>query len=89
MSTRQTATEVVDRIDQEIEEMTRLAAGPCIDALVEWSDRDAYREAMRRGHGLKAVQTLRRVLAGEIEAAGDADAPKSKGRRGSRKRKPN
>lgn len=74
-----TAAEVLERIDAELRELQAKAAGPCIDALVEWTDRDAYREAMRRAYGLKAVQTLRDKLAGEIEQADLAEqaGPKS------------
>jgi hypothetical protein len=64
-----TASEVLERIDAEIEKMQHAAAGPCIDALIEWTDREAYREAMRRAYALKAVQGLREALSKEIEPA--------------------
>lgn len=82
-----TASEVLDRIDQAIDEMQRAAAGPCIDALIEWSDREAYRDAMRKAHGLKAVQALRTLLAGEIERPVPSTEPQETStRRGSRKK---
>ena len=73
-----TAAEVLQRIDEEIENMERAAAGPCIDALIEWSDREAYRDAMRKAYGLKAIQSLRQTLAGEIENG--AEAPRRRKR---------
>ena len=62
-----TATEVLSRIDAQIEKMQAEAVGPCIDALIEWQDREAYRDAMRKAYGLKAVIALRQNLADEIE----------------------
>jgi len=82
-----TANDVLDLIDREIDEMQRAAAGPCIDALVEWSDRDAYREAMRRAYGLKAVQALRDSLAGQVEGGnGTEQAASAAKRRGTKKK---
>jgi hypothetical protein len=63
----------LDAIDRTIEKMQAEAAGPCIDALIEWTDRDAYREAMRRAYGLKAVRALRERLAGEVEESAVPD----------------
>lgn len=62
-----TATEVIEAIDRTIERMQAEAVGPCIDALIEWTDRDAYKDAMRRAYGLKAVRALRDTLAAEVE----------------------
>ena len=62
-----TAAEVLDRIDEAIEGLKNEAAEPAIDALVDWGDREAYREAMKRAHGLKAVRALRESLAKEIK----------------------
>jgi len=59
--------EVLERIDTAIEKMQAEAVGPCIDALIEWTDRDAYKDAMRRAYGLKAVRALREKLAAEME----------------------
>ncbi len=57
-----TLTEVYAVIDKRIEQMQQEAAGPCIDALLDSVDRDGYREAIRRGSALKAVQALRAHL---------------------------
>jgi hypothetical protein len=81
-----TATEVLARIDAQIEKMQADAVGPCIDALLEWQDREAYRDAMRRAYGLKAVIALRQNLADEIELNGSAAELAGKPRRRSGKR---
>ena len=62
-----TAREVLEAVDRAIEKMQAEAVGPCIDALIEWTDRDAYKDAMRRAYGLKAVRALREQLADEVE----------------------
>jgi len=64
-----TATEVLAWMDGEIEQMQLRAAGPCIDALIEWADREAYREAMKRAHSLKAVERLRAKLTDLVEVS--------------------
>lgn len=63
-----TAKDVLERIDVLIGIMQADAVGPCVDALIEWTDREAYWEAKRRAYGLKAVQKLRDKLGSEIES---------------------
>jgi hypothetical protein len=58
----QTIAEVFRIIDEEIAELEREAAGPCIDAMVDQIDRETFREAIRKASGLKAVKALRKRL---------------------------
>jgi hypothetical protein len=64
MSASETVTvvEVLRIADEEIQELERKAAGPCIDALLEPVDRDSFREAIRRASELKGAKALRRRL---------------------------
>lgn len=62
-----TANEVIERIDEELEQMEAAAAGPCIDLVTDHVDRDAYRDALKRAFGLQAVRQLRERLAREID----------------------
>jgi len=81
-----TAMDVINAIERRIEVMRAEAVGPCIDALLEWSDRDAYREAMRRATSLKAVEHLRDSLVDLVETAPTAPparvTPRPTNRRG-------
>jgi hypothetical protein len=77
-----TATEVLEAIDNRIERMRGEAVGPCVDALLEWADREAYREAMKRAHALKAIERLRSDLATEIEATPNGESRAKRRRRG-------
>lgn len=61
-----TAQQVLSAIDERIADLEQRAARPCIDALMGDGDREDYREAMRLGAGLKALQELRAEIAPQI-----------------------
>jgi hypothetical protein len=65
-----TATEVLSWMDDTIANLERDAAGPMTDALIEWTDREAYRDAMRKAYGLKAIRELRDQLGRVVEPNG-------------------
>ena len=58
---------MLEWFDGRLEELEQQAAGPCIVAMTDWGDREAYREAMRRANGLQEVRRLRAALAKEVE----------------------
>jgi hypothetical protein len=63
-----TATEVLDAIREEIAVLEMEAVGPCVDALVDDVDREAYRDAVRRAAHVKAARRLYHRLTERMDA---------------------
>ena len=76
-----TAQDVLRAIDERLAIMEAQAATPCINALMGDVDREEYREALRLGSALRAIQSLRRELAAECEPDPIPNHARSRSRR--------
>jgi hypothetical protein len=80
-----TAQDVIIAIDEELALMEHDAAGPCIEAVIDFVDRDVYREAVRMASAVKAVRALRTRLVDRM--AGTVGPPPAKpGRKAAKSR---
>lgn len=78
-----TARDVMKYLDAKILEMKDATGELCMDALVEYGDREAYWSAMRQCAAFLAIRELREELEGQIQST----PPKAPARRTTKKKK--